>query len=111
MNQQGWERLVDLVDLKFGIGKHGKRQEQLEDNPQLSQEIDYVCFEREGKQYRLQRVSGPAIIDKKTIYHRAAGSSVRFENVYDTTQTSHRMELYLQQGDEWQKIDLQDLSL
>lgn len=111
MNQPAWERLVDLVDIKFGITDHGKEKLPLEDNPRLEQSIDFVCFERQGEKYRLERISRPAVLEQKSIYHRAAGSGVRFENVYDAQELSHHISLLLRKGDEWHKIDLEDLAL
>ena len=111
MNQAAWERLVDMIDVKYGLSDHGRSQTNLEDQPELKQQIDYVCFERDGETYRLERVTRPAIKEKKSIYHRAAGSSVRFENVYDTNEVTHKVQLLRQVGGEWQAIDLEDLAL
>ena len=111
MNQAAWERLVDLVDVKFGITEHGKETQPLEDNARLSQTIDFVCFTRDGGEYRLERISRPAVIEQKSIYHRAAGSQVRHENVYDAEQLAHRVNLLLKRGSDWEKIDLEDLAL
>ena len=111
MNQAAWERLVDLVEVKYGLTDHGRTVSPLEDKPELTQTIDYVIFTREGQQFRLERITRPAIKEKKSIYHRAAGSSVRFENIYDSEDVTHKVQLLRQTGEGWQTIDLEDFSL
>lgn len=106
-----WDRLVDAVDLKFGIDKHGRSTEPLPDRHDLTQSIQFVVFERAGKTYKMERVTGPAIIDRKSLYHKAAGSTVRFENIYDENEISHKTNFYVRRGDDWEPITQEDLAL
>lgn len=111
MTDQAWERLVDLVDVKFGLTDHGRDRAPLEDKPELSQTISFIEFKQGDRHYRLERISRPAIIDQKSHFHRAAASQVRFENIYDPEQISHKVQLLIKQGDDWQPVDLEELAL
>ena len=110
-DDKGWDKLVDAVDLKFGIINHGRKTEPLEDRPELTQAVQFITFERDGKTYKMERVTGPAVIDRKSHYHKAAGSTVRFENVYDENETSRKTNFYVKAGDDWQPVSLEELAL
>lgn len=106
-----WDRIVDALDERFGLTRHGRYDEPLEDKPTLTQHIEFIEFERGDQEYRLERRTGPAIVDRKTIHHKAAGSSVRFENVYDATETTHKIHVYTKTNSEWTEINASDLSI
>jgi hypothetical protein len=111
MNDPGWDRIVDAIDSKFGTTDHGSYDEPLEDNRELKQHISFICFEKAGRTYRVERIARPGVVDRKSHYHRAAGSGVRFENIYDPNSTSFRTQFYIKDGDDWRPIEPDELSL
>lgn len=106
-----WDRLVDAVDAKFGIDDHGRLTEPLEDRSDLTQKVQYVVFDRDGVTFKMERVTGPAIIDRKTHYHKGAGTANRIENIYDENDVSHRTNFYKKQGSDWEPITIEELAL
>lgn len=110
-DDKGWDKLVDAVDLKFGIDEHGRKTEPVPDRTDLTQAVQFITFTRDGKQFKMERITGPAIIDRKSHFHKAAGSTVRFENVYDEHDTSHRTNFYRKSGNDWQPITLEELAI
>lgn len=107
---KGWERIVDAIDAKFGLARHGRYSESLEDKPELTANIQFIEFEASGREFRLERVAKPAVIDRKTIHHKAAGSSVRFENVYDPSETTQKTLFYERVSGELQPLNPEDLA-
>ncbi|HSX48189.1 MAG TPA: hypothetical protein VLF41_01645 [Candidatus Nanoarchaeia archaeon] len=107
----GWDRIADAIDAKFGITKHGKRTEPLEDNTELEQQVSFIQFEKDGEEFMMERIASPAILDRKTHYHKAAGSGVRYENVYDPEAVSFKTRLLKRDGDEWEEISPDQLAL
>jgi hypothetical protein len=108
---RAWDRIVDAVDTKFGLIDHGRSKRQVDDAHHLTEHISYVVFERGGERYKLERVQGPAIIDRKTIGARRAGATVQYQNVYDPEDTSFRTNLYKDDGGDWEPIDPSALGL
>jgi hypothetical protein len=106
-----WDRIVDAIDTKFGVKEHGRSKRPLEDNHDLTEQVAFITFDRSGETYKLERVHGPAIIDRKTIGARRAGANVRFENIYDPEETSTRTNLFKQVGTDWEQIDPKELGL
>ena len=111
MDDHGWDKLVDAIDSRFGISDHGRSRRALDDKPELEETVAYICFNKDGQSYKLERVSGPAIIDRKSHYHKAAGSGVRFENIYDPDEISHKTNFYIKRAEEWEQLDPSELSL
>lgn len=111
MQDASWERLVDAIDATCGIDRHTKNQRPLEDRPDLTETVETFEFERGGHEFKLERVSGPAIVDRKTHFTHRAGTANRIENIYDESEQGHKVTLYRKAGDDWQPLDLADLSL
>lgn len=107
----GWDRIVDAVDSRFGITNHGRYNEPLEDKPELQQHVSYIVFKKDGQTYKMERLAKPAIIDKKSHYHKTIGSGVRFENIYDPEQISFVTRCYLKDGDNWQPVEASELAV
>jgi hypothetical protein len=108
---KAWDRIVDAVDTKFGLQDHGRTKRQVEDAHDLTENVSWVVFERGGDRYKLERIQGPAIIDRKTIGARRAGASVKYQNVYDSSEISFRTNLFKENGEDWEKIDPAALGL
>lgn len=111
MNDSSWDRITDAIDIKFGITSHGRDERQLEDAPELTEKLRWICFDRAGESYKLEQVTGPSIIDRRTIGARRAGAVTHMENVYDPDELSAKVNLYRQNGDDWIEINPDALEL
>lgn len=111
MNDSAWERLTDAIDVNLGIDRHGRDKLPLEDRPDLSQEVEYFEFERDGTRYRLERSTGPAIIDRKTHYSHRGGTANRVEYIYNEDEIAHKVTLLRDESGDWVAIDLSQLGL
>lgn len=111
MSDAAWERLVEAIDLKLGIKRHGHETRQAEDRPDIDLKVEFFEFSRGPQNFRLERISGPAIIDKKSHYSRGGGGSVRFETLYDMTETAHQVVVLREAGGRWEQVQLEELSL
>src|SRR5215203_1410488 len=101
-DDHAWDRIVDAIDMKFGLTDHGRTKRAVEDAPELTEHVSYVVFERDGDKFKLERVQGPAIIDRKTVGARRAGATTRVENVYDPNEVSFRTNFFRWTGTEWE---------
>jgi hypothetical protein len=110
-DDHAWDRIVDAIDQKFGLTDHGRSKRAVEDAPELTENVSYVVFERDGEKLKLERVQGPAIIDRKTMGARRAGATTRVENVYDPHEVSLRTNVFKWDGTEWQATDPATLGL
>jgi len=98
MSDKGWDDLINLIDEKYGIDSSDRLSEKLEDDGALKKTIERIDFEKDNIKYRIERVTSPAIIDKKTHYHQK-GSADRVQYVYDPEETSTKVLFYKQLAD------------
>lgn len=110
-DDRAWDRIVDAIDTKYGLESHGRTTRPVEDAPELTEHVSFVIFSRDGENLKLERVQGPAIIDRKTMGAKRAGATTRMENIYDPEEVSLRTNLFRKQGDEWEQIDPSALGL
>ncbi|HSX02478.1 MAG TPA: hypothetical protein VLI05_04160 [Candidatus Saccharimonadia bacterium] len=108
---KAWDRIVDAIDTKYGVASHGRSTRALPDHHELTERVSFIEFERGRQRFKLERVAGPAIIDRKTFGSKRIGSDVRYENVYDPEEISFRTNLYRQEAGEWTAIDASELGL
>lgn len=104
-DDRAWDRIVDAVETKFGLIEHGRGKRAMEDAPDLTEYVSFVIFERDGEKLKLDRIQGPAIVDRKTMGARRSGATTRVENIYDTSEVSFRTNLLRWDGTEWESID------
>jgi len=98
MSDKAWDDLVNLIDEKYQIDSSDRLKEEIEDNPGLKKTIERIEFEKDNTKYRIDRVTCPAIIDKKTHYHHR-GSANRVEYIYDPEETTTKVVFYQQLSD------------
>jgi len=110
MNANAWERLIDSIDATVGFDAHKKTTRPLEDKPELTETVETFEFDRGGTRFKLERISGPAVVDRKSHYSHRGGTASRLENIYDTSEIAHRETLYRQVGGQWQPQDLSSLA-
>lgn len=111
MNDTGWERLTDAIDVKLGISRHGRDVRPLADRPDLSERIEYIEFTNGTQELRLERSTGPAIVDRKSHYSHRGGTANRMEYIYDPNETVQKVTLHRRVNDDWEAVDMSQLSL
>lgn len=93
MNDRAWEELIDLIDSKYQVDSSDRREEPLEDNKKLKQVVESIGFERDNIKYKIERITAPRIIDKKTFYS-GQGTANRLQYVYDPEEKSTKVLFY-----------------
>ena len=111
MNDRAWGELVDLIDEQYNIDNSNRREESLEDDKKLKQTVESIEFEKDNIKYKIERVTGPRIIDRKTFYS-GHGSANRIQYVYDPEETSSKVVFYKQLADgHYNEISPEDLMM
>lgn len=109
MNDRAWEELIDKIDELYAVDQMGKREEKLDDDQKLKRSIESIEFERDNVKYKVERITSPAILEKKTYYHRVGGAN-RIENIYDPVETTKKVMFFKAQTDgSWNEIGPEEL--
>ncbi len=106
MNQKVWDDLISRLEDKFGDISVSHRQESRTDDMgnKLVSEIDFVEFEMNGDTYRVDKITAPLILDKKTHYTHTAGARASVEYVLSEDETTTKMKVYREEDGEFIEI-------
>jgi len=103
MTKDKWEDIVANIKDKFAVEDEGS--EHLDDEGGV--DIEYIVFQGPVGKMRLEFVTKPVILDKKTTYSKRIGSETKVDYVYSETEKSAKMTAYKwDEGDEeWIEMD------
>lgn len=111
MNDERWENLKETLRDKFSDLAEKTEDATTEDD--LGNKI-------EGKKeileftspdlgaLRIERLTRPMIIDKKSHYHRTAGGGAQIEYILDPEEKTHKISVFKKDefSEDWQPMDL-----
>jgi hypothetical protein len=103
MNLDKWKDIVGSIKDKFEVIEYEK--EHYEEQGGL--DLEYIVFNSPLGRVKLEFISKPVVLDKKTNYSRRIGSDVKVEYVYSEEEMTTKMEAYKwdESSDDWIKID------
>lgn len=107
MLPEKWENVVGNIKDNFTINDEGKSHIDEEGGV----DIEFIEFEGPLGLMRLEFISRPVVLDKKTIYSRRIGSDTKVDYVYSETEKSHKLIIYKWDDNEndWLEVDDKNL--
>ncbi|MFH1583277.1 MAG: hypothetical protein ABIB72_03085 [Candidatus Falkowbacteria bacterium] len=90
MLPEKWQEIVGNIKDNFKVLESGK--EHLEDGG--GPDVEYIVFDGPLGKIRLEFVSKPVVLDKKTKYSRRIGSETVIDYVYSPDEKSHKLKAY-----------------
>ncbi len=109
MNPEKWKEIMGNVLDNMEVEESDKYTSDDENGG----EIEYIIFQSPLGRTKLEFVSKPLIIDKKTIYSNRIGSGTKVEYVYSDTEKTYKLNVYKwdEDRDYWSMIDAKSFSL
>lgn len=101
MNTEKWKDLLGNIKDNFPVEDEGS--EHLEEEGGV--DIEYIIFQGPLGKTRLEYITKPVIIDKKTIYSRRIGSETKVDYIYSKDEKSHKLVVYTWNDEDWVEID------
>ena len=101
MLPEKWENLVDNIKDKFEVEEHDSKH--LDERGGV--DIDFIIFKSPIGRVKLEFISKPVVLDKKTTYSRRIGSGSAEEYVYSEDEKTHRIEAFKWDGNRWVEIN------
>lgn len=103
MLPEKWENLVGDIKDKFKVEDFGKEHS---DN-QGGTDTEYIIFDSPLGRVKLEFITKPVVLDKKTIYSQRIGSESNVEYVYSEDEKTNRLIAYKwdENQNEWTEID------
>ena len=90
MAPERWKEIIDNIQEKFEVIELG--EEKLEEEG--GAEIEYIEFTGPLGKMRLEYITRPLVLDKKTTYSRRIGSETQVDYVYSDSEKSHKLMVY-----------------
>jgi len=109
MNAELWGEILDRLEDQYGELDVQKLSETREDDTgqKLTSDIKRVEFETPQGKMRVELVTAPMILDKKTHYTHTSGARANVEYVLSETEKTQRIKAYRFDEDtnEWIEIN------
>lgn len=109
MMPERWTSILGHIKDNFEVIDQGV--EEYEDEG--GTKVEYIVFNGPLGKMKLEFISKPVVLDKKTIYSKRIGSETKVEYVYSPDEKSHRfLALKWDDGqDDWEEIDSKNFTL
>lgn len=103
MDIDRWKNTLDHIKENFKIDDQGS--EHIDEEGGI--DIDYIVFDGPLGRMRLEYVSRPVILDKKTTYSKRIGSETKIDYIYSETERSQQLIAYKwdEAEDDWVEMD------
>ena len=103
MQPEKWNQIKGRIKDNFPVREEGVQR--LEDEGGV--DIEYIEFSGPLGLMRLEYVSKPVVLDKKTVYSKRIGSETKVDYVYSETERSHQMTAYKwdDSQEDWLEMD------
>ena len=103
MLPEKWQNLLDDIKDKFEIEEKGKKHL----DEQGGVDIEFIIFKGPLGRMKLEFITKPVVLDKKTIYSQRIGSGTNVEYVYSQDEKTHRLVAYKwdQSQKDWIEIE------
>lgn len=109
MTLEKWQDI--LGNIKDNFKYENESEEHLDDEGGV--DIHSIEFQGPLGRMRLEYVSKPVILDKKTTYSKRIGSETQVDYVYSETEKSGKLMIYKwdESQDDWVEVDAEKFSL
>lgn len=103
MTKEKWQDILANIKDKFEVEDKGS--EHLDDEGGV--DIEYIVFQGPVGKMRLEYVTKPVVLDRKTTYSKRIGSETKVDYIYSETEKSERMTAYKwdEDDEEWVEMD------
>ena len=103
MTLEKWQDIIGNIEDNFTVEERGKRHE----DEMGGIDIEFIIFQGPLGRMKLEFITKPILLDKKTTYSRRIGSETKVDYVYSEDEKSHKLVAYKwdQRQEEWTEID------
>ena len=109
MNPEKWDKIKGNVLDNMEV----EESDSYKSDETNGAEVEFIIFKSPLGRIKLEFITKPLILDKKTIYSNRIGSETKVEYVYSDTEKTYRLNFYKwdEDRDIWSEIDAKKFSL
>lgn len=90
MTLEKWQNIVGNIKDNFRVEEHDREHS----DESGGVDIEYIIFAGPLGRMKLEFISQPVVLDKKTVYSRRIGSETKVEYVYSQDEKSCKLKAY-----------------
>ncbi|MEK7203177.1 MAG: hypothetical protein AAB653_02565 [Patescibacteria group bacterium] len=109
MTQEKWQDIINKIKDDFSVEDFGKSHSDEEGGV----DVEYIIFQGPLGRIKLEYISKPVVLDKKTIYSSRIGSETKVNYIYSEDEKSFRLKVFKWDDaiNDWQEIDARKFGL
>jgi len=109
MTPEKWQDILEKIKDNFSVLEEGR--EDLEKEGGIH--IEFIVFNGPLGKMKLEFISRPIVLDKKTIYSKRIGSETKVEYVYSPKEKNYKLNIYKWSGndDDWLEMDNKNFNI
>ena len=103
MQPEKWTIIKGNIKDNFKIEDEGS--EHIDDEGGI--DIEYIVFQSPLGKIRLEYITKPIVLDRKTTYSKRIGSETKIDYVYSNDEKSYKLDAYKwnDKAETWEEID------
>ena len=108
MTEERWSEIKDRIKEKFKVWEEKTEDLKIKTGLTEEQKIgdkEIIIFEGPRGKTKLEYIVKPVILEKKEHYTKRMGTSARTEYILSDTEFVRRLEAFIWQDNNWQKVD------
>lgn len=108
MTKERWEDVVGNIKDSFEVEDEGKQH----DDERGGSDIEFIIFSGPLGRMKLEFVTRPVVLDKKTDYSKRIGSETKVSYIYSATEKNCRLTAYKwdEEREDWVEIEAEMFS-
>ena len=108
MTQEKWHNITGNIKDNFTVEDEGR--EKIEEDGGI--EVEYIVFQGPLGKMRLELVTRPVIIDKKTTYSNRIGAGTTVEYIYSPEEKNSQLMAYKwsEEQNDWLEINAENFN-
>lgn len=109
MTPEKWKDILGKIKDSFSVLEED--EEDLEDDG--GTHIEFIVFNGPLGKMKLEFISRPVVLDKKTIYSKRIGSETKVEYVYSPDEKSYKLYIYKwnESDNDWAEVDSKNFDI
>ncbi len=109
MTPEKWQNIISKVKDDFKIEESSKYHLDEEGGT----DIEFIVFQGPLGKMKLEFISKPVVLDKKTTYSNRIGSLTKVDYIYSQNEKNHKLRIYKWDDlqNEWLEIDNKNFNL
>lgn len=110
MTKEKWQNIIGMVDDKFGIDDKKSEEEEIGQDAKgkaVFEQQEIIEFDGPLGKTRLEFITRPIVLDKKTNFSRRIGSGVEVKYTFSDSETSTKFKAFKwnKDSENWDGID------